>query len=271
MTEAFIKRGYNLQEIESAIEKARIKDRPSSLQESKKTSKENCLLITTYNRTLPNVSGALKKHWNLLQLSDEMKAKFQAPPMIAYKRNRNIGDILNSKIIENNIVKRKNVTQLGKCKPCDPEKRFLCCKQMKETSLFKSQSTGRTFKIFNNSDCKTKNTIYLMECSLCNLQYVGMSTTTMSQRIAGHRSDSKRPDSILADIHFQKPGHNFNEHATFTIIETPNISRNRGDMINFLKNLEDRWMLRLRTIDKTGKSGLNVCTNQPQAFAINLM
>ena len=102
-----------------------------------------------------------------------------------------------------------------------------------------------------------------MECSLCSVQYVGMSTTTMSQRIAGHRSDAKKPDSILADLHFQKPGHNFNEHAKFTIIETPRYPRTKSDIISFLKEIEDRWMIRLRTIDKTGRSGLNVSTNQP--------
>ena len=58
-----------------------------------------------------------------------------------------------------------------------------------------------------------------MECAICNLQYVGKNETPLNIRLNNHRKDVKDPKAILADKHFQKNGHRFNEHARFTIID----------------------------------------------------
>ena len=42
---------------------------------------------------------------------------------------------------------------------------------------------------------------------------------SFSIRLNNHRKDVKVPKAILADKHFQKSGHIFNEHARFTIID----------------------------------------------------
>ena len=58
-----------------------------------------------------------------------------------------------------------------------------------------------------------------MECTICNLQYVGKNETLFNIRLNNHRKDVKDAKVILADKHFQKNGHKFNEHARFTIID----------------------------------------------------
>ena len=60
---------------------------------------------------------------------------------------------------------------------------------------------------------------YLMECIICNLQYVGKNDTPFNIRLNNHRKDVKDPKAILADKHFQKNSHRFNEHAWFMIID----------------------------------------------------
>ena len=52
-----------------------------------------------------------------------------------------------------------------------------------------------------------------MECIICNLQYVGKNDTPFNIRLNNHRKDVKDPKAILADKHFQKNSHRFNEHA----------------------------------------------------------
>ena len=103
-----------------------------------------------------------------------------------------------------------------------------------------------------------------MQCKLCNIQYVGKSQTTLAERIAGHRSDVKcKSKPILADAHFRNTDHNFMEHATFTIIEQAKKSRDKEDMYEFLRRLEDKWTLKLRTLSTDGR-GLNQRLNIPE-------
>ena len=58
-----------------------------------------------------------------------------------------------------------------------------------------------------------------MESTLCNLQYVGKKKTSFNIRLINRRKDVKDPKATLADKHFQKSGHRFNEYAIFTIID----------------------------------------------------
>ena len=58
-----------------------------------------------------------------------------------------------------------------------------------------------------------------MECAICNLQYVRKNETLFNIRLNNHRINVKDPKAILADKHFQKNGHRFNEHARFTITD----------------------------------------------------
>ena len=95
----------------------------------------------------------------------------------------------------------------------------ICCKKVKTTTIFKSQQTNKTWKIFQNTNCKAVYTTYLMECIICNLQYVGKNETPFKIKLNNHRKDFEDPKAILADKHFQKNGHRFNEHARFTIID----------------------------------------------------
>ena len=73
-------------------------------------------------------------------------------------------------------------------------------------------------KIFYNANCRTEYVIYLMECAICNLQYVGKNETPFNIRLNHHRIDVKDPKATLADKHFQKIDHRFNVLARFTII-----------------------------------------------------
>ena len=84
------------------------------------------------------------------------------------------------------------------------------------TNTFTSQQAKQTFNIFSNPKCKREYVIYLMECTLCKIQYVGKAETSFNVRLNNLREDTKKPNSFL---HFQKQGHSFNQHARFIIID----------------------------------------------------
>ena len=58
-----------------------------------------------------------------------------------------------------------------------------------------------------------------MECMLFNKQRTGKSEITFNLRPNNHRKDVNKQNSLQTDQHFWLPGHNFNKHAKFTLIE----------------------------------------------------
>ena len=63
----------------------------------------------------------------------------------------------------------------------------------------------------------------LLQCRICFIQYVAKCETTFNLRLNNHRKDSKKKDTILACIHFQKSNHIFQRDAKFVLIEQTTI------------------------------------------------
>ena len=141
-------------------------------------------LILTYNRFLPNLTAVTRKIWNTLQTKKDIRELFQEHPIIAFKRNKNLNEIIGGACIENGKVKKFNITtRKGKCAPCLTGKWNLCCNQVLTISTCMSQQTRQTFNIFFN--CKSEHFIYIMECILCEMQYV-RKIETFNTRLNNH-------------------------------------------------------------------------------------
>ena len=63
-------------------------------------------LVLTYNRYFQNISYIVRKHWNILNISRTLKGLFQEELFTAFKRNRNLKELIGSNCIENEKVKR---------------------------------------------------------------------------------------------------------------------------------------------------------------------
>ena len=125
----------------------------------------------------------------------------------------------------------------------------LCCSQLTSTTTFISQQTKRKFKIYHIVNCKSEYVIYLMECTLCNKQYIGKVDTAFHIRLNSHGKDTKDPNAILACRHFQQQGHNFNSHAKFIIIDKlVNTSSSKDILRERLIQRENFWMKKLKTL-----------------------
>ena len=57
--------------------------------------------------------------------------------------------------------------------------------------------------------------MYVMECSLYKIQYVGKTKTPFNIGLNNHRSDLSNPNAISACLHFALDGYNFNIHTKF--------------------------------------------------------
>ena len=62
---------------------------------------------------------------------------------------------------------------------------FAVNKQKKQTSS-KSYKTGKTCKIFHQLTYKSQTIIYLLQCRICFIQYVGKSKTVFNLRSSNY-------------------------------------------------------------------------------------
>ena len=139
----------------------------------------------------------------------------------------------------------------GESKSCNTS---LCCTQVVNTITFES---------CHKLNCKTSFVIYLMECTLCKIQYVGKAETSFNIRLDNHRKNasSNNPKAIFASIHFKQPAHNFRKHAEFTLIKQSNntINTDIDTIIIRLKRRKDFLILKLDTLALRGINQESLC------------
>ena len=74
------------------------------------------IFVVSWDPWLPSVSAITNKHWRTMTQDPLMKEIFPEPPLIAYKRQRNIGDkIIRAKVTPNIPYPKRNITGMKKC------------------------------------------------------------------------------------------------------------------------------------------------------------
>ena len=133
---------------------------------------------------------AVRKHWNILQINNEFKNVFPEPPIMCFRRKKNMKDFIWTKTVVNNKTHKAILSnRKGYSIPSHLKSENLCCKQVKYTNTFSSTVTKRTFNIYNKLNYKSSCLIYLMEYTLCKGQYTGKSETTFNIRLKNRRKD----------------------------------------------------------------------------------
>ena len=67
------------------------------------------------------------------------------------------------------------------------------------------------FKIYHRVNCKCSFVIFLLECYICNIQYIDKSETLFNIKLNNHRKDFNRHD------------HDFNNHRKIITEQLRNI------------------------------------------------
>src|SRR5690606_25861004 len=121
-----------------------------------------------------------------------------------------------AKNIKDHLVKAKITSPISVdinvrgCKPCN-KPRCLCCAKIMTTDKVKSTSTNYIFEIKDNLNCQSKNVVYLLQCSTCELQYIGQTSTSFNIRLNNHRSHCKTQKHLSISKHVNDTGHNFSD------------------------------------------------------------
>ena len=170
---------------------------------------------------------------------------------MAYRRPLSLQDRLVStrfNTVNNTLVPRG-------CEACGKPK-CSWCKGINKTTTFTSSNNNKTFKIFHSVNCQSSWVIYIIECNICNLQYIGKSETPFNLRLNNHRNHIKKGiSSCELTEHFlhNKRTHNFDNNVIITIIEQirkDNISNEQKK--DLLRHREIFWQKKLNSMQPNG-------------------
>ena len=222
-------RGYKLGLIKDGIRKAAALTREEVLRPKDveaTTSDSRVIFSTTYNPIVPDLKNKLKQLHPVLLSSERCKKIFPDPPLLAYRRNRNLNDMLVSRRLppNSNIVATPDVEidrNSNTCEQCGRvfstpkgklihvslthkkqtnkkaevgfhrcgDKRCKTCQHGTFGSHINITQTQRTFNIKQHINCKSSNVIYCLTCKKCLAQYIGETEQEIHARQRGHLSD----------------------------------------------------------------------------------
>ena len=173
--EFLCQRGHKRDYVKTQINKAFNVPRKYTLCYQHKKFNNRTVFVTTYNPSVPNFNNVIKKYYPILTASDRCKHAFKDPPLLAYRRPRNLRDTL---------VRAKVKTP--KTSPSFPPKITSCvdgrCKTCKfmthNTTSCTFHNTGQTRTIHQNLSCSSDKVIRLI-CKQC----LKKDTTLPSQDI----------------------------------------------------------------------------------------
>ena len=251
----YLRRGYPLDLIEESINKATNQNRERLLNPPHKsgTKKVNRVpLVITYNPANPNFMKTIKKYWPLLDLSKKCKLAFTEPPLIAYRRNKN----LNDKLVRASAPTTKQPNNQAPVYRCLSKTLFcIYCPKKDMPDQYTSTHTGRSYTGPTNYKCGVRNVIYLITCRKCQKQYVGQTYRPYKERISEHLSYARRKKMDTATgKHFSLPGHTHFDinHRVISILGGA-ITKNNPKLLE----LEEMLIERLRTMEPIGLNDKN--------------
>ena len=95
LRQKLLSREYPAKVVDQALRKVKAIPRSEALKRVDKEPTDRETLVVTYHPSLPSVSKIVQKHWSVMvDNSQALKRIFGKPSMVAYKRGKNIGDIL---------------------------------------------------------------------------------------------------------------------------------------------------------------------------------
>ena len=134
-----------------------------------------------------------------------------------------------------------------KIKKCN-HSRCITCSHLNIAPYFTSHANKTSYTIRHSFTCNSKNLIYLITCSKCKKQYVGMTTKPLRERINHHRTSIFNNINRYINNHF-----NFPDYGIHNLTVQP-IDTITNPTFEKLTKLERFW---IRTLNTYRPQGLN--------------
>ena len=149
---------------------------------------------------------------------EHLKQTFPEPPMIAFKRQKNLRDFLIRAKLPNKVVRnRRNIPGMKRCK-----KQCASCPFVQEVKEIKTQKAH--WKLSRPLDCQNSNIVYMIKCikNNCNKMYIGETERTMNSRFKDHKGyvQNKQLNQPTGE-HFNSKGHKLSDMSIFILEQIP--------------------------------------------------
>ena len=177
-----------------------------------------------------------------------LKSVFPLPPMVAYRRAKNLRDKLIKAKVPTPPPLREQRKLFG-MKKCN---KFTCetCPFVKTGNKFTNTYNNTTVKINSSLDCNSTNVVYCIICNKpgCNKIYIGQSQRELKTRFNEHKASVRKKSPNVIGQHFSSTGHSL-DNVQITAIEKV-FTKGR----TYIEKRESMWIERLEAEFK----GLNI-------------
>ena len=183
-------------------------DRQSALRTSQKEKNERIPFTLTYHPHNLAAKNIILMNFKSLQNDSETGRIFSQPPLISFKRDKNIGNFLVKSVLKSD----------------DQPGTFKCARKRCNTCPFihnadKIPGPKRSIKITDRFTCTFANVIYCITCTLCKKIYIGKTGRRLGHRFREHLRDVERNDKDASKPvarHFNLPNHS-SQHMTICV------------------------------------------------------
>ena len=199
MCQFFEKRGYPVSVVKAGHRRAQQFDRESSLQTSQKDKNDRIPFTLAFHPHNHAVKSIILSNFKLLQNDPETGRIFSQPPLISFKRDKNVGNFLVRSALKTNEQPGTFKCARSRCKNC----LFI-------VNTSKISGPKRSVKITDRFTCTSANVIYCIACTLCNKLYIGETGRRLGDRFREHLRDVEKNDKDASKPvarHFNLPNH----------------------------------------------------------------
>ena len=214
MEHFFLARDYPQDIVSKAIGRVSHISRADALKQKEPAEEMNRVILTlTYNSHSKVIKDIVEKNFHIVNLDEEVGYLFQQKPLISYRRDRNIRDML-----VHSRFSSKDVS--GITLPCG-RKRLTCPFVFNEVHTV--EGPRGKFTPSGSFSCITKDVIYCIECIQCGEIYIGETERRLGDRIREHLRDVKNKNRHReVAIHFNSLGHSLDHFKVQVLFENIN-------------------------------------------------
>ena len=198
----------------------------------------------TYHPLNNRIKKIIYSNNHILSNDTHTKEIFHAPPLMAFRRDKNIRDCL----VRTNLRSSDSPGTF----PCNHHLCHTCNHINSATTV---TNGNRSFTIKSKFTCSSSSIIYCISCNKCNILYIGETSRQLNNRFGEHMRNVKHkihlkeehendPDSNISK-HFNLPNHSIEDMSILGLLFAPTDSTKR-------KTLEKRIIFRLATLHPAG-------------------
>ena len=244
MASFFTDRGYPESVTNAAIRRTANMTKNEAMTPKPRTSVERVPLVLTYHPINTRVSKMIMRNVHILNADDTTSRIFPSPPLCAYRRDKNLRDTL----VVANIIHQDEPPTPGSTTACG-RPRCNTCKHVTSRDNIKGPSGEQ--KVSYEFTCTTKNLVYAIICTRCNMLYIGETKRRMADRFTEH----------LRSIRIQLPGipvaQHFHNHDLNKDIKIAGLFKCHGSD----KDRKEREQRLIHSLGTLHPNGINVSFN----------